>query len=187
MKMGMASTKSVPHPDIEKILIDEDRLQIRIRELGRQISSDYAGRHLVLIAILRGSVIFLSDLMRSLTIECSVDFMCLSSYKGRQSTGEVQVLLDLRESAEGKDLMVVEDIVDTGLTLKYLTDSLRARNPRSLETCTLLDKPECRKVAVKSKYVGFDIPNEFVVGFGLDFNEKYRNLPYVGVLKADTK
>ena len=171
------------HPDIKKVLIEPDRLQARILELGRQISQDYAGRHVVLISILRGSVIFLSDLMRALTLECSVDFISLSSYSGRQSTGQVQLLLDLRGSAEGKDLLVVEDIIDTGLTLRYLLDTLRPRKPRSLESCVLLDKPSCRKTDVKAKYVGFSIPDEFVVGFGLDYNEKYRNLPYVGILK----
>lgn len=151
--------------------------------MGRQISRDYAGRKLTLVGILRGSVVFLGELMRSITTDCSVDFMCLSSYSGKGSTGVVRFLLDLRDNAEGADLLIVEDIVDTGLTLHYLLDNLRTRNPRSLEICALLDKPECRKVDVKAKYVGFSIPNEFVVGFGLDYNEKYRNLPYVGVLR----
>lgn len=177
--------KTAPvHPDIERVLIDETRIQARIKELAAQISRDYRGRSLTLVGILKGSVVFLGDLLKSMESECSLDFMCLSSYSGTGSTGVVRVLLDLRESPEGKDLLVVEDIMDTGLTLHYLIENLKTRNPRSLEVCALLDKPECRKVPVPAKYVGFKIPNAFVVGYGLDFNEKYRNLPYVGVLKS---
>ena len=172
------------HPDISRVLLDQAALEIRIKEVGAQISRDYAGRSLLLVGILRGSVVFLGELMRSISTDCAVDFMCLSSYAGSGSTGNVRVLLDLRENGEGKDLLIVEDVIDTGLTLKHLLDILRTRNPRSLEVCTLLDKSTCRKVPAKAKYVGFEIPNEFVVGFGLDFNEKYRNLPYVGVLKS---
>ena len=171
------------HRDIERVLLDESTIATRIKELGRQISHDYAGRGVTLVGILKGSVIFLGDLMRAIEADCSVDFMCLSSYEGKGSTGVVRVLLDLRDNAEGKDLLIVEDIVDTGLTLHYLLENLKTRNPRSLEICALLDKPECRKVPVQAKYVGFSIANEFVVGFGLDYNEKYRNLPYIGVLK----
>ena len=179
------SLRSAPgHPDIERVLIDKAKIGSRIAELGREISKDYAGRRLMLVGILKGSVVFLGDLMRAVTVDCVVDFMCLSSYSGKGSTGVVRMLLDLRESAEGKDLLVVEDIVDTGLTLHYLVENLKTRGPRSLEICTLLSKPECRKVTVDVKYTGFEIPNEFVVGFGLDYNEKYRNLPYVGVLKS---
>lgn len=176
--------KRTAHSDIKKVLLGEEEISARIRELGARISKDYAGRELMLIGILKGSVVFLGDLMRAVSLDCAVDFICLSSYSGKNSTGVVRLLLDLRESAEGKDLLIVEDIVDTGLTLHYLMDNLKTRKPRSLEICTLLNKPECRKVPVKPKYVGFDIPNEFVVGFGLDYNEKYRNLPYVGVLKS---
>ncbi len=171
------------HPDVSRALLTEDQIRERIRELGAQISRDYAGRNLTLVGILKGSVIFLSDLMRELSVNCSVDFMCLSSYSGKESTGVVRVMLDLRESAEGRDLLVVEDIIDTGLTLGYLMQNLKTRNPKSLEICAFLDKPDCRKVQVRAKYVGFQIPNEFVVGYGLDFNEQYRNLPYVGILK----
>ena len=177
-------TESVAlHPDILRVLITQDGLRVRIREMGRQISRDYAGRPLTLVSILKGSVLFLSDLMREIDIDCTIDFMCLSSYEGKASTGVVRMLLDLRESAEGRDLLVVEDIIDTGLTLSYLMQNLKTRKPASLEICTLLDKPECRKVKVAAKYVGFPIPNEFVVGYGLDYKEQYRNLPYVGVLK----
>lgn len=176
--------RSAPvHPDIERVLLDESTIQARIKELGGQISRDYAGRPLILVGILKGGIVFLGDLLKAVTADCAVDFMCLSSYSGKGTTGVVRLLLDLRESAEGKDLLVVEDIMDTGLTLHYLLENLRTRNPRSLEVCALLDKPDCRKVAVSAKYVGFRIPNEFVVGYGLDYNEKYRNLPYVGVLR----
>lgn len=170
--------------DLEKVLLDAPAIQRRVAELGAQISRDYEGKELVLVGILKGSAVFMADLMRSITLDCSIDFMCVSSYAGRGSTGEVRVLLDLRESAEGKDLLLVEDIVDTGLTLHHLTDLLRTRGPRSVEICCFLDKPDCRKIPVKAKYVGFPIPNEFVVGYGLDYEERYRNLPYVGVLKS---
>jgi hypoxanthine phosphoribosyltransferase len=175
------------HPDIEKVLLDKPEIESRVQELGRQISKDYAGKKPMLIGILKGSAIFLADLMREVTVDCTVDFMCLSSYQGDGSTGVVRMLLDLRESAEGKDLLIVEDIVDTGLTLRYLLDNLKTRKPRSVEICAFLSKPDCRKVEVNAKYVGFSIPNEFVVGYGLDFNERYRNLPYVGVLKQSGK
>jgi hypoxanthine phosphoribosyltransferase len=176
-------TDSAPHPDIAKVLLDEAALKARIKEMGAQISRDYAGRQVLLVGILRGSVIFMGELMRAISSECAIDFMCLTSYAGSASTGNVRVMLDLRESCEGKELLIIEDIIDTGLTLKHLLDILRTRNPRSVEVCALLDKPVCRKVPVKAKYTGFEIPNEFVVGFGLDYNEKYRNLPYVGILK----
>ncbi len=173
------------HPDVEKVLIDSAALQARVRELGAEISRDYEGRVPILLGILKGSVIFLGDLLKSLSIDCWVDFIGVSSYGGgRHSTGEVRLLLDLRESAAGKDLILVEDIMDSGLTLHYLLDTLKARNPRSIEICTLLDKPKCRKIPIEAKYVGFKIPNEFVIGYGLDHQERYRNLPYVGVMKS---
>jgi len=173
------------HPDIERVLLSEQKIRGRIKELGETISRDYAKRPLLLIGILKGSVVFLADLMRSISSDCMVDFMCVSSYAGSGSTGQVRVLLDLRESVEGKDVLIVEDIMDTGLTLQYLLENLKTRNPRSLEICALLDKPECRKVPVKAKYTGFKIPNAFVVGCGLDYNERYRHLPYIGVLKKE--
>lgn len=183
--MAPKAAESKPaHPEIARVLLDETKLRSRIKEMGEQISRDYAGRRLMLIGILKGSVVFLGDLMRAISLDCRVDFMCAASYQGSSSSGEVRLLLDLREKVEGMDLLVVEDIVDTGLTLHYLVDLLKARKPRSVEVCALLDKAECRKVPVKAKYTGFVIPNDFVVGFGLDFNEKYRNLPFVGVLKG---
>ncbi len=169
--------------NIKKVLVSEEQIRARVKELGEQISRDYANKNPVLIGILKGSVFFLSDLMRALSIDCCIDFMSLASYSGEKSNGIVRLLLDLRETIEGRDVIIVEDIVDTGLTLSYLENILKTRNPRSLEICSLLDKPECRKISVKAKYVGFTIPNEFVVGYGLDLNEKYRNLPYIGVLK----
>lgn len=174
-----------PHPDIHKILLDEQALGGRIRELGAQITRDYARRRLLVVGVLKGSLIFMSDLLRALgsEVDVMVDFMAVASYAGTASTGTIRVLLDLRENPEGRDVLVVEDIVDTGLTLTSLTETLRARRPGSLEVCTLLDKPDCRKTPFKPKYVGFQIPNEFVVGFGLDCDERYRQLPYVGVLK----
>ncbi len=183
----MSASTAPIHPDIERVLLEEARLQARIKELAAQISRDYKGRSPVLVGILKGSVFFLGDLMRHLAIDCTLDFICMSSYSGTKSTGVVRMLLDLRDSPQGKDLIVVEDIMDTGLTLNYLLENLRTRGPKSVEVCALLDKPTCRKVAVKAKYVGFSIPNEFVVGFGLDFDEKYRNLPYVGVLRNSGK
>lgn len=181
--MPAQSAPSGVHPDVARILLDERQIAARIKELGQEISRDYAGRPLLLVGILKGSVMFLADLMRAITTDCTLDFMAVASYSGAQSTGAVRLMLDLRESAEGKDIVVVEDVVDTGLTLHYLEELLRARNPRSLAICALLDKPSCRKAAVEAKYVGFKIDNEFVVGFGLDYNEKYRGLPYVGVLR----
>jgi hypoxanthine phosphoribosyltransferase len=171
------------HPDIDKVLINEDQIRVRVKELGRQISQDYAKNRVTLIGILKGSLFFLSDLMRAIDVDCRVDFMSLSSYSAAKSTGAVRLVLDLKEVAEGRDLLIIEDIIDTGLTLSYLEDTLRARNPRSLAVCALLDKPDCRKIPVVAKYVGFTIPNEFVVGYGLDLDEKYRNLPYIGILK----
>ncbi len=178
----MPSTPNSLPAGVERILLDEAALRARTRELGAMISRDYAGKIPTLIGILKGSVVFLADLMRCLSLECSVDFMSVSSYEAADSSGVVRLNLDLKASAAGKDLIVVEDIVDTGLTLHYLLDNLKTRGPRSLEICALLDKPECRRIPVQAKYVGFSIPNDFVVGYGLDFNERYRSLPYVAIL-----
>ena len=173
------------HPDILKVLLPESKLRERTRELGARITNDYSGRRLTVVGVLKGSLIFMADLLREIgpTVDVVVDFVAVSSYAGTSSTGTIRVLLDLRENPEGRDVLLVEDIVDTGLTLSSLTETLRARKPRSLEVCTLLDKPDCRKIPFQPKYVGFQIPNEFVVGFGLDYDERYRQLPYVGVLK----
>lgn len=179
------SVSDAPHPELERVLFDSAAIQERIRQLGEEISRDYAGRKPVLVGILKGCVLFLSDLLRSVSLDCSVDFMSAASYAGQASTGDVRLLLDLRESVKDKDVLLVEDIVDTGLTLDYLLRNLKTRKLRSLEVCTLLDKPTCRRVPVKVKYTGFEIPNEFVVGYGLDYEERFRNLPYIGVMKSD--
>ncbi len=168
---------------IDEILIPQDALQARIAELGAQISSDYAGQDLILIAVLKGSILFMSDLMRHITVPHSIDFMATSSYGDAfESSGVVRILKDLDASIEGRNVLIVEDIVDTGRTLSYLTRILRARQPSSLEICALLDKRSRREVDVPVKYIGFDIPDKFVLGYGLDFAEKYRNLPYIAVL-----
>lgn len=181
----MSAAAMPVHADLDRVLLDEAALRARVAELGAQIARDYQGRRLMVVGVLKGSVLFLADLLRALgpQADVEVDFVAASSYSGRESTGAVRLLLDLRESPEGKDLLLVEDIVDTGLTLKSLTETLRAHRPRSLEVCALLDKPERRKTPFAPKYVGFRIPDEFVVGYGLDFDERYRQLPYVGVLK----
>ncbi|KPU26603.1 hypoxanthine phosphoribosyltransferase [Caloranaerobacter sp. TR13] len=172
--------------DIRQILIESDELQKRIKELGEEITKDYKDKDLVVICVLKGAVLFMSDLCKNIDIPLSMDFMAVSSYgSSTQSSGVVRILKDLDSSIEGKDVLIVEDIIDTGLTLSYLVENLKSRGPRSVKICTLLDKPERRKVEVKVDYIGFTIPDEFVVGYGLDFNEKYRNLPYVCVLKEE--
>lgn len=172
--------------DIERVLITEQELAQRVGELGVQISQDFAGNNLFLISVLKGSVVFMADLMRRITIPHSIDFMATSSYGATtQSSGVVQILKDLEESIEGRSVLIVEDIIDSGHTLAYLRRLILARNPASLRICALLDKKERREADVPVDYVGFAIPNEFVVGYGLDFNERYRNLPFVGVLKPE--
>lgn len=172
--------------DILRILISREVLSARVSELGAQISADYAGRDLFLVAVLKGSVVFLADLIRTITIPHRIDFMATSSYgASTQSSGVVQILKDLEDSIEGQNVLVVEDIIDSGHTLAYLRRLLLARNPASLRICSLLDKKERREADVPVDYTGFVIPNEFVVGYGLDFNELYRNLPFIGVLKPE--
>jgi hypoxanthine phosphoribosyltransferase len=168
---------------IGRILVTEDDLQRRVRELGAEISRDYEGRHVLLLGILKGAVFFLSDLVRQLTVSTEIDFMAVSSYgTATTSSGVVRILKDLDRPIEGQDVLIVEDIVDSGLTLRYLLGSLSGRNPRTLEVCALLVKPEARVVDVPIKYVGFEIPNEFVIGYGLDYAQLYRGLPYVATL-----
>jgi hypoxanthine phosphoribosyltransferase len=168
---------------IGEILIDEATLAARVAELGAEVSADYEGRDLLLIGVLKGAVFFMADLMRHLTVACEVDFMAISSYgDATDSSGIVRILKDLDISIEGRDVLVVEDIIDSGLTLSYLIRNLESREPASLEVCALLTKPSRREIDVRVRYVGFEIPNKFVVGYGLDFAERYRNLPYVGVL-----
>ena len=173
--------------DIAEILITEEELQARVAELGEAISVDYQGKDLLAVCILRGAVIFLSDLTRQITVPHEIDFMAVSSYGGgrTESSGVVRILMDLRAHIGGRDVLIVEDIVDTGLTLTYIIDNLKTRRPASLRTCSLLNKQARREVDVSVDYIGFDIPDKFVVGYGLDYGEKYRNLPFVGVLKPE--
>jgi hypoxanthine phosphoribosyltransferase len=174
------------HADVGEVLIDEDTLRNRIVELGAEISADYEGRDLLLVGVLKGAIFFISDLMRELRVPCEIDFMAITSYgAGTDSSGVVRILKDLEINISGRDVLVVEDIIDSGLTLSYLRRTLAARKPASLEICTLLTKPERREVEVPVRYVGFEIPNQFVIGYGLDFAERYRNLPYIGVLHPD--
>jgi len=171
---------------VEEVLIDESTLQARIDALGDEISSDYEGRDLLLIGVLKGAVFFMADLMRRLTVPCEIDFMAISSYgAATDSSGVVRILKDLDINIEGRHVLVVEDIIDSGLTLSYLVRTLEARSPATLEICALLTKPERREIEVDVRYVGFEIPNRFVIGYGLDFAERYRNLPYVAVLHPD--
>ena len=172
--------------DIAEILYTEEQLAEIVSRMGRQISEDYEGKNLFMISVLKGSLIFMADLMRAVTVPCSIDFLSVSSYgKGTVSSGAVRILKDLDDSLEGKDLLVVEDILDSGVTLSFLLKNLSARNPRSIRLCTLLDKPERRKVDIRPHIVGAEVPDEFIVGYGLDYAEKYRNLPYIGVLKPE--
>ena len=165
------------------VLVEAHALARRVKEIGARISADYEGRDLFLVGVLKGAVFFLSDLMRCLTVPCEVDFMAVSSYgSSTDSSGVVRILKDLDASIEGREVLIVEDIVDSGLTLSYLLRTLRARDPASLEVCALLTKPERRKVELPIRYVGFEIPNRFAVGYGLDHAERYRNLPYVAAL-----
>jgi hypoxanthine phosphoribosyltransferase len=172
------------HGDIEEILIPEDVLQARIAALAEVITVDYRGKDLLLVGILRGAIVFMVDLARRLQLPLAMDFMAVSSYGNTtESSGVVRILKDLDESIEGRHVLVVEDIIDTGLTLRYLMDQLQRRGPASLAVCTLLDKEKRRSTGREPDYVGFRIPNRFVVGYGLDYSQKYRNLPYIGVLK----
>ena len=171
---------------VGEVLIDRDALSARIGELGAEISADYQGRDLLLIGVLKGAVFFMADLMRHLTIPCEVDFMAISSYgASTDSSGVVRILKDLDINIEGRHVLVVEDIIDSGLTLSYLMRNLESREPATLEVCALLTKPDRREIEVPVRYVGFEIPNRFVIGYGLDFGERYRNLPYVAVLSDD--
>ena len=170
--------------DIKEILISKEKIAEIIAKLGEQISKDYAGKNLLLVSVLKGSVVFMADLMRSITIPCQIDFLAVSSYgDGAKTSGIVKIQKDLDTNLEGYDLLIVEDILDTGMTLSYIIDMLKTRNPASVKICTFLDKPERRQADIEADYSGISVPDEFVVGYGLDFAEKYRNLPYVGILK----
>ena len=172
--------------DIKKVLYSEKELSEVVSELGAQISEDYKDRNLLMVSVLKGSIVFMSDLMRAVTIPCKIDFMAVSSYGNKtKSSGTVRILKDLDRDISGYDVLLVEDILDSGKTLNYLMDVLYARNPASIRICTLFDKPERREVDIFADYKGLSVPDEFIVGYGLDFAEKYRNLPYIGVLKDD--
>ena len=172
--------------DILKVLITKEELEQKVKELGQMITKDYKDKDLMIVGVLKGCVIFLSDLIREIDLPLTMDFMAVSSYgRSTHSSGVVRILKDLDEDIEGKDVLIVEDIVDTGLTLNYLADNLLSRNPKSLKICCCLDKPSKRRVPVKVDYVGFTIPDKFVVGYGLDYAEKYRNLSYICVVDDD--
>lgn len=169
--------------DIEKVILSEDEILKKISEIGAKISRDYEGKDLMLIGVLKGSVIFMADLLKKITIPCTMDFMAVSSYGSSTTTsGVVRILKDLDFEIEGKDVLIVEDIIDSGITLRYLMEYLKGRKPASIEIACLLNKPERRKVEINAKYIGFDVPDYFLVGYGLDYAEKYRNLPFVGIL-----
>ncbi|HWR07485.1 hypoxanthine phosphoribosyltransferase [Sporomusa sp.] len=172
--------------DVEKILFSEEELAARIKEMGEAITADYAGKEILMIGILRGAVIFMADLARAINQTVAIDFMAVSSYgAATSSSGVVRILKDLDEDVENKHVLIVEDIIDSGLTLNYLMENLWSRKPASIKICTLLNKPERRKVEVPIAYNGFTIPDYFVIGYGLDYAEKYRNLPFIGVLKPE--
>ena len=170
--------------DILKVLLSEEEIAAKVQEIGAQISKDYADKNLLLVSVLKGSVVFMADLMRAITVNAAIDFMSVSSYgSGVKTSGEVKIIKDLDRPLEGLDLLLVEDILDSGMTLSYLRDMLSKRGPKSIRIATLLDKPARRQADIQADYVCFDVPDEFVVGYGLDYAERYRNLPYVGVLK----
>ena len=175
------------HQDIKEILLTEEQIQAKVKELAAQISAEYAGKDPVFVGVLKGVVIFFADMVRKITIPCEIDFMCISSYGGTNTTGNVVVKKDLSVDIRGRHVVILEDIYDTGNSLDFVHKYLLSKEPASLEICTLLDKPERRKpgITLAPEYVGFTIPNEFVVGYGLDFDEHYRNLPYIGVLKPE--
>ncbi len=172
--------------DIERVLVSEEELKAKVQELGAQITRDYQGKNLLMVSVLKGSVIFMADLMRAVDLPCTIDFMCVSSYgSGTRTSGVVKIIKDLDIDLHGKDLLIVEDILDSGKTLHYITKMLSDRGTASIRIATLLDKPERRVAPLTPDYSGFVIPDKFVVGYGLDYDERYRNLPYIGVLKPE--
>lgn len=171
---------------LERVLLDEEQIKKRIKELGRDITEDYKNKDLLMIGVLKGAIVFFSDLIRAIDLPLTTDFIAVSSYgSSTKSSGIVRILKDLDEPVDGKDILIVEDIIDTGLTLHYLVDNIITRNPNSVKICCLLDKPERRLTEVDVDYIGFAIPDEFVVGYGLDYNERYRNLPNINVLRLE--
>ena len=173
------------HDDICKVLLSEEEIKAILKPLGKQITKDYEGKNLLLVSVLKGAVVFMADLMREIECHCRIDFMSVSSYTGTKSNGVVKFNKDLDVDIKGYDVLIVEDILDSGLSLSYIMDVLKLREPASLKICAFLDKPTNRKVDIKADYVGAEVPDEFVIGYGLDFDEKYRNLPYVAVAKPE--
>ena len=172
--------------DVLRVLLSEDELREKVRELGGKITADYKNSNLMLVTVLKGAVVFLADLMRQIDVPAEIDFMVVSSYgSGVKSSGVVKIVKDLDVPLAGKDILIVEDILDSGLTLSYIKELLESRGPRSIRIATLLDKPSRRKVDLQADYIGFSVPDEFVIGYGLDYDEKYRNLPYIGILKPE--
>ena len=171
--------------DVEKILISEEEIKKICKRLGKQISKDYQGKKLLLVSVLKGAVVFMADIMRNITCDCEIDFMAVSSYSGSKTTGVVKFKKDMDVDPDGRDILIVEDILDSGVTLAYLKEVLLQRNAASIKVCTFLDKPANRRADIEADYVGKVVPDEFIIGYGLDYNEKYRNLPYVGVLKRE--
>lgn len=169
-------------PDIESVLVSEEEIREICERLGKQISEDYNGKKLLLVSVLKGAIVFMADLMRNITCECEIDFLAVSSYDGAKTTGVVKFKKDMDVNPDGMDILIVEDILDSGVTLSYLKEVLLQRNAKSLKICAFLDKPANRRADIKADYVGKVVPDEFVVGYGLDYNEKYRNLPFVGIL-----
>lgn len=174
------------HPHCSEILYSEELLRSRVRDLGKKITEDYSGKDLIVIGLLKGSFIFLSDLTRCMALDCDIEFMVVSSYgSSTTSSGNIKINLDLRADLTGKHVLIVEDILDTGATLFFIRNLIRLRGPESVKICTLLDKPSRRKADISADYVGFEVPDKFIIGYGLDYGEKYRNLPYIGVLKPE--
>lgn len=172
--------------DVLRVLLSEDEIREKVRELGGKITADYKNSNLMLVTVLKGAVVFLADLMRQIDVPAEIDFMVVSSYgSGVKSSGVVKIVKDLDVPLAGKDILIVEDILDSGLTLIYIKELLESRGPRSIRIATLLDKPSRRKVDLQADYIGFSVPDEFVIGYGLDYDEKYRNLPYIGILKPE--
>ncbi len=186
IKFGMSMRGDDMVNDIKEVLFSREMIAEKVKELGAKISKDYAGKELLVIGVLKGANVFMSDLIREMDIPVEIDFIAASSYgHSTQSSGVVKIIKDLDYSIEGKNVLIIEDIIDTGLTLQYLTENFRSRGTKSLSICTLLDKPERRKAKIDVAYKGFDIPDEFIVGYGIDYAEKYRNLPYVATLKEE--
>lgn len=172
------------HKDCERVLISEDELKVMVKEIAQKISEDYKDKNLLLVGLLKGSVVFMADLMKELSVDCKIDFICVSSYgSGTESQGRINLIKDVSQSVEGVDVLVVEDIIDSGNTLAFILKYFEAKGANSVKICTLLSKPDRRVVEIPVDYIGAEIPDEFVIGYGLDYAENYRNLPYVGILK----